>query len=277
MNAKLLAHYRFTIVGYGKSGSDRDRDETVRLVVGSTIFALLAFIVTHASWYDALQVDQKAAFWTDALVAYGTLALAVVTWASVRESQDLIEAEDLRFRQARMPMVSVVKTYREHGGVFVALRNNGDGPAKDVRVTFDAHTIMRWNKEGLADHRDQADETDVSVTRERCSSFMAVGEAGQCEWLFGAKTVPEFGMNAETSITFRKLVIEYRDVFGFRYQTIHDPHVGGEIVPFRFTWMPPPELTPKQVVGYVASAQAPPTVAGVGAVTYPETDTDSHR
>ena len=219
--------------------------KTAIAVLVMTVAGGIAFLLTHSLWYDCLDLEHKVSFWVEAAVAYGTIALAFVTWGSVRESQDIVTAEDLRFRQSRMPMVAVYATYREHGGVFFLLRNRGDGPAINVRVTFEARMILRWNKDGLADDRNESEETSVSAANERCSSFMSVGDDGECKWLFGAKDREPYAMNAVSSITFSRLTIEYEDTFGGKYVTEHDPNVGGEIVPLRFTWTPPPVLVAK--------------------------------
>lgn len=212
------------------------------IVAVLTIIGLVAVLLTHSAWYDPLKPEQRVSFWIEAAVAYGTLALAVVTWGSVREGQDIIAAEDLRFRQARMPMVAVSNTHREQGGVHLALRNNGDGPAVNVHVTYDAHTTLVWNEQGPAENRDQRNETDVSIDNELWSSFMPVGDPGECNRTFCAKAGMDFRVSALSSVNFRRLFIEYEDVFGFRYRTDHDSDIGGELVPQRFTWTPPREL-----------------------------------
>lgn len=221
------------------------------VVVVLTTAGVLGFLLTHSLWYDCLDLGQKVSFWVEAAVAYGTLALAIVTWASVRESQDIVDGENLRFRLGRMPMVAVSKTYREHGGVFLRLRNSGDGPALNVRVSFDATTTLRWNDQGLAgaESFNKSETNDVTGNYELCSSFMPVGDMGQCEWLFGALAKDAPLMNAQSSITFRRLLISYEDTFGGEYITEHDSNVGGGIVPLRFLWKPPADLvsTPERL------------------------------
>jgi hypothetical protein len=203
------------------------------------------FFLTHGYWYDALAPEQKALFWTEAMAAYGTLALAIVTWGSVRESQQVVADEGLRFRQARMPMVKVAVTRRELGGALIGLRNDGDGAAANVYVTFDAHTRITWNNSGSADH-DQEEENNVAGERELFSSFMPVGEAGERNILFGAPDSPTMRPGASASIKFSRLVVEYDDVFGASYTTEHDCTVGGDLIPYQFVWNPPRELIPRR-------------------------------
>jgi hypothetical protein len=215
------------------------------IVVGITAAGVLAFVMTHRLWYDCLDLDHRVSFWAEALVAYGTLALAIVTWGSVRESQDIVAGEDLRFRQSRMPMVRVVRFYREQGGVNVGLRNDGDGPARDVRITFDAHTILRWNDQGLADQRDNVDENDVVETRALFSSYMPVGKSGECDWGFGLKPTDVQFVNAEPKVAVKKLIVEYEDVFGLQYATEYEPTPEGWFAVFQFKWHPPTGLLAK--------------------------------
>jgi len=224
--------------------SNKLATSTLLAVLIGTATMVVLFFATRTTWYDPLALEHRISFWAEAFVAYGTLVLAIVTWTSVRETQLVIAAEDLRFRQSRMPMVAIIKTHREAGGVFVRAGNVGDGPARNVRLTFDAHTTLRWNAQGLAVERNEIDETDVAISREAISSFMPIGEAGECEWLFGAREGNTMVLSPESSVTFRKLTIEYEDVFGALYVTEHDHGIGGEIVPLRFKWVPPEELVP---------------------------------
>jgi hypothetical protein len=215
----------------------------IALSVGFTLFRS-----TEPSWYDRLLVDQQTAFWVNAAVAFGTLALAVTTWVSVRTSRNIIAAEDLRFRQARMPMVAASVTKRQYGGAYIELRNDGDGPARNVRLTFDAHTRLTWNHSGSPDSEDddQFDDNDVAAKDVLFASFMPVGQAGAQSTLFGAydylEATAEDGLRGSQSIKFRELTIRYEDVFGAKYLTTHDTSVGGDLVPRRFEWMPPKEL-----------------------------------
>jgi hypothetical protein len=135
------------------------------------------FALTHAQWFDGMGPSEKVKFWSDFGVAFGTIALAIITVTSVFETQDVLKGEDRRFRQSRMPMVKVTATRRERGGVYLALRNDGDSPARNVRLTFDAHTRLTWNEQGTPFDHDQVDETNVTQINELCSSF-AGGQPG---------------------------------------------------------------------------------------------------
>jgi hypothetical protein len=220
-------------------------ERSVFVIVLVTVAGVVVGVASQGLWYGHLNVEQRVSFWVEAAVAYGTLVLAIVTWGSVREAQDVQNGEHLRFRQSRMPMVYGMRAYGESGGVYLRLRNSGDGPAENVLVTFDVEVELTWNDDGTTPSPDRCDHVlarDVSATRELWSSFMPVGEPGEYERLWDAEPPGMWWVGGRASLRFRKLLIEYRDVFGSNYSTTYEGEFGGDTVALRYTWRPPDEL-----------------------------------
>jgi hypothetical protein len=200
-------------------------------VAAALLLALffLAFSATHWLWYDCMSSEGKVHFWTDFAVAWGTTALAVVTWASVYETQQVLLGEDRRFRQSRIPVVTIAPNengqyYTIHGNRFrLLLENVGDGPAIDVtldmtlEVTYTAATTGGLGPTMPAQVVDP-EKTELAVLREfRASSFLPTRHPQ--EWshpLNVPKVVVHNGYQLQRQIVVKLdfLTIRFRDAFG---------------------------------------------------------------
>jgi hypothetical protein len=156
----------------------------VALAVVLIVFALLVvlFAMRH-SWFDnpSVYIERRVDILAQLLVALGTGALAVVTWASVYETQQVVAGDDLRFRQSRMPSVKILATERNYDQLAgethyrVTLYNQGDGPARNVRLWLSATVTIRWNKQGLGTDRDQVAEEAFNAVDTHVSSYLQQG------------------------------------------------------------------------------------------------------
>jgi hypothetical protein len=104
------------------------------LVAWVVVVAVVTFISTKRLWFDGLHPGEKALFWTDVAVAAGTLALAIVTVASVLETRAVIRGEDRRHQQGYAPFLTLGDHFNtgadyENG---YTLWNKGDGIALNV-------------------------------------------------------------------------------------------------------------------------------------------------
>ena len=134
------------------------RGSLARWVALGGLGLLVAFGVflyfTHGHWYDGMQPEAKAHFWAEFFVAWGTTALALVTWASVYETQQVIIGEDRRFQQSRAPVVTIAdqntKFFRvsPSGLLTLAFENIGDGGALDVRLNLRASATYSFQRGG---------------------------------------------------------------------------------------------------------------------------------
>jgi glucan phosphoethanolaminetransferase (alkaline phosphatase superfamily) len=73
------------------------------LAAGLLAACIVAFACSHQFWFDAMRVEDKTSFFSNFFVAYGTSALALITWASVYETQRVVIGEDRRFQQSLAP------------------------------------------------------------------------------------------------------------------------------------------------------------------------------
>jgi hypothetical protein len=106
---------------------------------------IVTFAATKHLWFDPLRAGEKALFWTNVLVAFGTLALALVTVASMLGTRAVIRGEDRRFQQSLAPYVTASfytadldSPKREEVRGF-NLRNTGYGMARNIRVRIKAY------------------------------------------------------------------------------------------------------------------------------------------
>lgn len=199
---------------------------------------IVAFFLTSGMWYAPLSTEQKVQFWNEFGVAYGTLALAVVTWASVYETQQVLADEDLRFRRARMPVVVVLYARpSDEGGFEIALENIGEGAARDVYLSFSAHVRVAWNQGGLADQRDQIRERDHHAKEHLVTSYLGPGR--NVSIVFDKPARPDWVMNPEITALVKQAEIAYVDVFESSFMTCYDIRDGEPFDALRFRWTPP--------------------------------------
>ncbi len=219
------------------------RNAVVAIVFASILLAA-AFLVTKRSWYDELPKEQRIHFWNEFAVAYGTLALAVVTWASVYETQQVLADEDLRFRRARMPVVVMQYARLSNGGLEIAIENIGDGAARDVHLTYSAHVNIAWDTTGLTGRRDKVTERDFTASRVLFASYL--GEKRNGSETFDRDVSSDVLMvNPEITVAVRFVRIDYLDVFGSNFQTEHIINDQQAFNQQRFKWVPPPNLVPE--------------------------------
>lgn len=213
------------------------------LVATVTVVMVAIFCWTHGAWYDLLKPEQRTQFWNEALVAYGTLALAVVTWASVAETQLVLADEDLRFRRGRMPVIIASEAAQStDGGFQIVLENIGDGAARDVILSFSSHVRTEWNNSGSADNRDQMKERDYSTEEFLFASYLPQKESLDCT--FGRPTSVTMVMSPLITTTVHSVHVVYHDVFASKFSTEYRITKGQPFNPQDFIWHAPPELVP---------------------------------
>lgn len=212
----------------------------------ATGILMILFFLTKGVWYDtSLDVPARVSFWNEALVAYGTLALAIVTVASVWETQQVIKGEDLRFRQTRMPMLKIVALRPESTQYRVAISNVGEGAAREIKIDFKAEVEWKWSDQGFADNRDKKRKSSFNVRRQFTASYLEPD--GSIEALVEAMNSEgdEAAMMPNPLLTNSVLDarIEYRDVFGSYYVTDYALSAGGVNLALEsFIWNTPPDL-----------------------------------
>jgi hypothetical protein len=124
--------------------------KVARGIVLALLLIVVVLLLTHKIWFDNPSdvIGRRMDILGQLVVGIGTAALAVVTWASVYETQQVVAGEDLRFRQSRMPMVSLSELPQiidqQDTGFNLKVQNRGDGPAQDVQLTFDAKVTYHW-------------------------------------------------------------------------------------------------------------------------------------
>lgn len=213
-------------------------------VAAITMTLIVAFQITRHGWYDTgLKLPEQVSFWNEALVAYGTLALAVVTVASVWETQKVVHGEDLRFRQTRMPMLKVVNLRTDEDNLRVTVENVGDGPARNITLHCKAHVTWRWNEDGLADNRDKLEEADYDAEAWPMVSYLEP-KANDDILLPQVEGDPRDALirvNVAIQIDVSFMAIGYYDAFEDYYETEYSRTDVG-FNPRRFTWRPPDKL-----------------------------------
>lgn len=184
---------------------------------------LVVFALSHQCWYDHMRPEDQVKFWTDFGVAYGTIALALVTGASVFETQRVVKGEDRRFRQSRIPTVAVIadNTYfyrvTEHEPqVQMLFSNIGDGPAVDVTITMDATVKYVMAAQPLGAEEQSCGTEPMKMDRKFLVSFLP--KKGQHQLTHPLKyKQPEFRVDYPRGINFRSLRIDFKDTFGYSY------------------------------------------------------------
>jgi hypothetical protein len=175
----------------------------------------IAFVSTHGLWFDEMNGPERTKFWSDFAVAFGTIGLAVVTWASVAETQEVIRGEDRRFRQSRMPVLRFsgkFETTREMNQsaewfaydateLVFALKNDGDGPAFRISVIMPV-TLTFVNPNNTSD------SVTVEVMKERV--FVTTYLAAKDTFLIHQQLQPPKGLQLYR-VQANKAWIEYYD------------------------------------------------------------------
>ena len=181
---------------------------------GVTAALVVAFVCTHRLWYDGLPSNEKVNFWNEALVAYGTLALAVVTVASVLETQTVIRGEDRRHQQGFAPLL-LLKFDKKDGAFKFIVSNVGLGIALKVLVLvtgeFEPTQHISAGTGGVFQERPNIEIPDGSRTHHLGALPMG-GEAPV--WVPGWQT--DYG---KINVTDARL--EYSDMFGNEYVTAY--------------------------------------------------------
>lgn len=201
------------------------------LLVAFVVF----FVLTHCQWYDGMQTKEQVSFWTEFGVSFGTIALALVTWASVYATQQVLRGEDTRFRQSRMPMVRMHAPFsalnsrlpaywlQEGSAVLFSVINTGDGPAIKVHAQFNLRIQYgRVIKDQTGSPSVDASEPIIATTKEDVdiSSFL------ESKVTITARVVVEFPSETDRilQVIFEELRILYTDAFGASYMTLYEDH-----------------------------------------------------
>jgi hypothetical protein len=220
----------------------------------SALALLVAFFATHHLWFDnpSAYVQRRLDILAQLLVAFGTSALAVVTWASVYETQQVLAGEDLRFRQSRMPSLKISGTEREYNQLTgktlfrVTVYNQGDGPARKVRLWLSSTVKIRWNRQGLSTDRNQVAEDSFQAEDLFVSSYIQQGY--QVDVQIPADLPKDSEREAflavspwtENSIKHARLC--YDDMFGEPYESRYIVASGQLFNSEKYDWLTPESL-----------------------------------
>jgi hypothetical protein len=202
------------------------------------------------------------------LVAAGTFALAFYTAKSVTETKQIVEGDDLRFRQSRMPMVRLERTptnamdTKRNPGFQVILQNDGDGPARDVTVKLSASVTFEWDmhseevtekmKQDGAVFIDSVEtlrpgdaatvETDASW--QTASSYISAKGIAATFVQYPNVQLPVGATNNRVDVKISGVRVKYTDIFGARFETHYSVEAGIED-PRSFKWVTPERLVPE--------------------------------
>lgn len=216
-------------------------------VLVATVIVIVVLYLTHLHWYDSLKPEQRVAFINEALVAYGTLALAVVTWASVAETQQVLLGEDRRFRQSLMPVIKVLRSWPQKGEYLVSLINVGGGAARNIRIEYAANVHWTWNEQGTADKQDKFRHEEFSVRGWFVSSYLE--PKGEVDFVLARVSVDgdvsSIMPNPTTINRITNARIFYQDVFGSDYETDYTIAPPRGINLEQFHWSAPESLIPR--------------------------------
>jgi len=201
------------------------------IATGLGIVFIIAFLFTHGLWFDWMQPGEKAKFWSDFAVAYGTICLAIVTWASVAETQQVILGEDRRFQQARVPMLRYMdgfgnarpgdfaKYWHLDGGELqLLIENIGDGPALDITARQLVMTAMFEPVGAIIAGQNRSSQPFEPTRNGLVTGFLAARSSITLRIPF---SVPR-GLNFDGFESQGVAVIGYYDAFGKEYITRYD-------------------------------------------------------
>jgi hypothetical protein len=218
-----------------------------RVVVSIAIALLLIVLVlfiTHGIWFDnpSEVIQRRMDIIGQLVVGIGTAALAVVTLASVYETQQVVSGEDLRFRQSRMPAVvleDMPQSARAADGkpaFNVHFRNDGEGPAQDIEVSVEGTLHRAWQirKVTMDVGRRVLDPPvpggavngDIPSATLYGGSYLKPGDSGVAAMVLPELKAPD---STEHEIigafplewTIKGVTIKYKDVFGQQFTTAY--------------------------------------------------------
>lgn len=191
------------------------------IVLALLVAFVIVFYASHSTWYDTMKPEEKARFWSEFGVSFGTISLAVVTWASVYETQEVLRGEDRRFQRSRAPMVAIalqevvddegdithtwVRDLGLVGGRLIILRNDGGGPALGVCLSATVQSSDR-----VSDPEFDPDRQE-SVYEVPLTAYLASGQ-----------TLPHRIQPTDMVLQYIKLrsvSIYYEDFAGAKYGT----------------------------------------------------------
>ncbi|MHB1799513.1 MAG: hypothetical protein ACYCUI_14635 [Vulcanimicrobiaceae bacterium] len=216
-------------------------------MAATLVVFVVVLILTRDAWLvnPSQAVERQVDILSQLLVGVGTAALAVVTWASVYETQKVLSDEDLRFRRSRMPVLKLTarpdtNTYDFNPGYEVVITNVGDGAAQNVRLSIRAHVHISWNKEGLAEQRDLSTDKDFACEDHVVCSYLE--KRGETTVTFPSVGDQLVGMNALLDNRVPDAVLVYEDIFGETYRTRYIISETQAYDEGRFAWEPPSAL-----------------------------------
>lgn len=229
-----------------------------RVAVGIAVALLLivlALLTTRGIWFDNpdAAVQRRMDIIGQLIVGIGTAALAVVTWASVYETQQVLAGEDRRFRESRMPLVVLSALPDENAQMGdktpafkLTFRNIGDGAAQDVRISAAGTVRLTWQTQKVrleagrkvTDPPQGGDYAQGGISEEfvRAGSYLQVNTPTTVFIRQPTLRAPdsadsELVLNESRFLNVTRVTIRYTDVFGEEFTTTHSRKEGKGFLP----------------------------------------------
>ena len=231
----------------------------------ATAIVIVVLIVVPL-YFPSARIDTVS----QALVAIGTLALAIVTVGSVLETKQIISSEDLRFQQSKMPMVRIVEAnvWRDDIRSWVSedqltsdrqpapcyrveYINQGEGPALNVRLEFRSIVKTQYfpivvQAVGESGIRESLKlESMVSHTGDQLASYVPPKISDFVHLgIEHLEPIARAGAHMFFTNEIEQAVLIYEDMFGLEYKTFYDnPNLWR---PTLHRWERPEKLMPQK-------------------------------
>lgn len=203
------------------------------------VLAAIGFAAWHFQlWMQAQTAWNKPEVFSNAWVAVGTIALALVTAWSVYRTNDVIRGEDRRHMTGFYPVVFATKVANVPGKAEWGLHLVNEGAAVAVSGTFTAEGEYKsdvWKQGNTA--LGTLDPQPLKVDGNFALVPLRRNSTDE-----GKPALAESPPAQYTKYILKRLILKYQDIFGNTYTTEYDDFHNK---PDSFTWAPPERLKPK--------------------------------
>jgi len=212
-------------------------------VLAWIVVALMwAFLGTKHIWFDHMTYDGKGTFWTNTIVGLGTLGLAGITLFNVRQTRDVIAAEDRRHQQGLAPMLGLelvqesLEDEREYGFLIYNVHNYGMGIALKINLVLRHSYDTRVTEKPRTDD-DEGESSHVDERLEFAISALAPNityEVARIPWNVDYLEFEQYP-TSDVAVPYARMT--YYDMFGNQYATHYTDERLGE-----YDWERPSRL-----------------------------------